>query len=57
MTLAVWYWILLAFWLIHGVWVIATPGQPFTLRVWGGNFLTFILFVILGFGVFGSPIK
>lgn len=57
MTLAVWFWILMVVWLVFGFWTGYTPGQPYTYRHWGGNALLFILFAILGWGVFGTPVK
>ena len=52
MTLAIWFWMLMALWLFFGVW-----------RTWpdhlglGSHLLGFFLFVILGWQVFGSPVK
>ena len=57
MTLGLLYWILMLFWLIFGFWSGYTPGQPFTFRSWGGTLLEFILFLIVGWKIFGSPIQ
>jgi len=57
MTLGLLYWILMLFWLIFGLWNGYAPGQPFTFRSWGGTLLEFILFLIVGWRVFGSPIQ
>jgi hypothetical protein len=51
------YWILMLFWLIFSLWSGYSPGQPYTYRNWGGNLLTFILFLILGWAQFGAPVK
>jgi len=52
MTLAIWFWILMALWLFFGVW--RNWPQPYPL---GSHFLEFLLFVIIGWQVFGSPVK
>ena len=57
MTLDLLYWILMLFWLVFGVWSGYTPGQPYPVRSWGGNLLLFLLFIILGWQVFGAPVK
>ncbi|HLZ39414.1 MAG TPA: hypothetical protein VKQ11_00535 [Candidatus Sulfotelmatobacter sp.] len=53
MTLQVWFWLFMALWLVFGIWRGRTDGWPF----WGGHFLLFVLFAILGWQVFGSPVK
>jgi hypothetical protein len=57
MTLAVLFWVLMIIWLVFGFWSRYVPGQPYTVKEWGGNILGFILFVILGWAVFGGPVK
>lgn len=44
-------------WLVFSVWLHWTPtgGGPYP--VWANSFLLFILFLILGWGVFGAPIR
>lgn len=60
MTLQVWYWLFMALWLISGLfshWPVAAPADA---RAWlplGSSLILFILFLLLGFAVFGSPIK
>ncbi len=55
MTLEVWYWLFMAFWLIFGVWRARSEAQPYP--YFGGHFIGFMLFLLLGWKVFGSPIK
>lgn len=56
MTLQLIFWILMLIWLIFGV---AYHGGylagPY--GVWGNTVLLFVLFLILGWAVFGSPVK
>ena len=53
MTFGLVFWILMLLWLIYGLWGWYSP-QP---NVWWGHggFL-FILFLLLGWKVFGAPI-
>jgi hypothetical protein len=44
-------------WLVFGLWNGYVPGQPYPYRLAVGNFLLFILFVIVGWKVFGSPVQ
>jgi len=55
MTLQIWFWLFMALWVVvYGIgW--RAPGQPWV--VGGGYLLTFILLGILGWQVFGSPVK
>jgi hypothetical protein len=57
MTKELLFWVLMLIWLVFGAWVDYVPGQPYPFRRFGSNFLTFILLVILGWQVFGSPVK
>ena len=57
MSLELLFWILMLFWLVFGMWSGYTPGQPYPVKAWGGNLLLFFLFVILGWQVFGAPVK
>jgi hypothetical protein len=57
MSLQLLFWILMLFWLVFGFWSGYVPGQPYTVKAWGGNLLLFLLFVILGWQVFGAPVK
>jgi len=52
MTLDVWYWLFMALWLFFGLW--RDRADPYRL---GGHGLAFVLFLLIGLRVFGSPIK
>ncbi len=52
MTLAVWFWIFMALWFFFGIW--RSWPEPYNI---GNHFLYFILFILLGWQVFGSPVK
>ena len=55
MTLQIWFWLFMALWIAFGVWR-DSPNPNW--RAWGGVLLIeFILFLILGWQVFGSPVK
>ncbi len=49
--------LLALFWLIFGLWGGYVPGQPYTYKTWGPNILLFILFVLVGWKVFGPPVR
>ena len=56
MTLQFWFWIIMALWLVFGFWRARAVGDqlyPF----WGGHLLVFLLFAILGWQIFGAPVK
>lgn len=57
MTLAVLFWVLYIVALVFGVYTGYTPGQPYAFKTWGGSLLVFVLFGILGWAVFGAPVK
>jgi len=57
MSLQLLFWILMLLWLVFGLWSGYIPGQPYTIRSWGGNVLLFLLFLIIGWQVFGAPVK
>jgi len=50
------YWILMLLWLVFGLWREYVPGQPYPVARVPGHVLLFILLVILGWRVFGSPV-
>jgi hypothetical protein len=58
MTFAILYWILMLFWLVFGLWSNwPAPGAPNTaFRPLGGTVLLFVLLLILGWRVFGTPV-
>lgn len=51
------FWIVMLFWLVGGWWSNYTPGTPYPYRIWWPNLLNFIALVILGWQVFGAPVK
>lgn len=58
MSRALLFYILLLLWLLFGLWVHwPVPGQTVALMPIGGNLLLFVLFLLLGWQVFGPPIK
>jgi hypothetical protein len=55
MTLGLAFWILMLIWLVFGVFVrVGYVGGPYA--PWGDMVLWFILFVLLGWEVFGAPL-
>lgn len=56
MTLQVWFWIFMVIGLVFGTWINYDPQRPW-FRWGGGHLLIFILLAILGWQVFGSPVK
>jgi hypothetical protein len=57
MPLAILFWVLMIIWLIFGFWREYIPGQPYPINRAGGHILTFILFAIIGWKVFGPVIQ
>jgi hypothetical protein len=55
MTLQLLFWILMIFWAIFIGWGYYEPTRPYVRG--GGWLLTFVLFAILGWAIFGAPIK
>jgi hypothetical protein len=57
MTLALLYWVLMLLWLVFGLWSNwPAPGTPVGFRPLGGTVLLFILLLVLGWQVFGTPV-
>jgi hypothetical protein len=56
MSLQLIFWILMLIWLIFGV-VSQTGYIAGPYGFWGNTLLIFILFLILGWKVFGSPVQ
>lgn len=52
MALSLIFWIIMLLWLLFSY----VPGLSDRFG-WGGNLLLFILFLILGWAVFGAPIR
>jgi hypothetical protein len=54
MTLGLAYWILMLIWLVLGLYVGYIGASHYVL---GGNILLFILLLLLGWQVFGAPLR
>lgn len=54
MPLSVLYWILMLLWLVFGAWR-AFPPRSDTGWMWG--IIPFLLFILIGLKLFGSPIQ
>jgi hypothetical protein len=58
MTLAIWYWLVLVLTVVFGGWGYWAADPPArTFRSWGIGLPLLILFIIIGFALFGSPVK
>ncbi len=57
MTREVLFWVLMLLWLVFGLWSDYIPGQPYPVRRGIGSVLLFALFAVLGWQVFGQPVK
>lgn len=53
MTFGLIFWILMLLWLIYGFWGWYAPNPNWT---WGNIGLLFVLFLLLGWKVFGAPV-
>jgi hypothetical protein len=51
------FWVLMILWLIIGLWFEYIPGQPYPFKRLPGNLLIFVLLAVLGWQVFGAPVK
>lgn len=51
------FWVLMLLWLVFGLWSDYVPGQPYPVRNGIGTVLLFVLFAVLGWQVFGAPVK
>jgi hypothetical protein len=60
MTLALmlgdWYWVVLVFWILFGGWVAWGKAEGKTWVPIAGGIIALILFTILGWAVFHSPV-
>ena len=54
MPLAIAFYVLMLIWLAFGYINRPTPQPAFW---WGGTLMEFLLFMILGWAIFGAPIK
>jgi len=48
------FWILMLLWLVYSAWGWWAPGQPNW--IYGNSAFLFILFVLIGWRVFGAPV-
>jgi len=51
------FWIIMLIWILAGLWSDYTPGQPYPFKRLPGNLMTFVLFLVIGWKVFGPPIQ
>lgn len=56
MTLAIAFWIIIFIWVLAFGWAFYQTSKPDTLTFSTG-FIPLILFILLGWAVFGAPIK
>ena len=56
MTFGLVFWILMLLWLVFEFWGFYSPPADARWRGWGSSFFLFILFLLLGWKVFGAPI-
>jgi hypothetical protein len=57
MTRGVWFWILLVLGLFFSWWMEYTPPNPYPFKRGVWFLLVFVLLAILGWTVFGGPVK
>lgn len=55
MSFALVYWIIMLVWFVFGLWA-SLPLGPNSPRVIGGHVAIIVLFVLLGWRVFGPPV-
>lgn len=57
MSLGLAFWVLMICWLVFSAWSYwpGAPGGPGP--AWGGTILAFVLYLLLGWAVFGAPIR
>jgi len=55
MSIAFIFWLLMLLWLLFGAYTNRTAFN--TPVVWGGNLLLFVLLALVGFQIFGSPVR
>ena len=56
MTLGLIFWVMMLLWLLFGLWATWQP-VPGNWGIWGHGLFLFILFLLLGWKVFGAPIR
>jgi hypothetical protein len=57
MSAGIWFWIIYVLCVIFGMWSEWPAGPNGNYRPLGGRFAVFVLLGLLGWGVFGPPIK
>ncbi len=57
MTLAVWFWGFYVISLVFGLYSDYVPGQPYPYNHGARSLLFYVLVGILGYAVFGGPVK
>ncbi len=57
MPAGLWFWLIYVICVIFGMWSEWPNGPSPNFRPLGGRFVVFILLGLLGWGVFGSPLK
>jgi hypothetical protein len=57
MAPSMWFWIIYAFGIVFTLWGEYSAGNPYPYPRAGRGLLIFILLAILGYRVFGNPIK
>jgi hypothetical protein len=56
MSAGLWFWLLYVICLVFGLWAV-WPNDRAQIRPLGGQLVIFILLGLLGWGVFGPPIR
>jgi hypothetical protein len=56
MGLGLIFWILMLLWLVFGIWSNWAAGTP-SIKAFGGDLLAFILFLVIGWKIFGAPVQ
>lgn len=57
MSAGIWFWLIYVICVVFGCWLDWPAGPNPNYRMVGRNFVIFILLGLLGWGVFGSPLK
>ena len=57
MTLSVLYWVMMLLWALFGVFPFFPRGEERNWHPFGGSLLLFILLALVGWKVFGSPLR
>lgn len=56
MSVGLWYWLLLILGAVFGGFRLVTPTAP-PYFLWGLSLIEFLLFALVGYKVFGSPVQ